>query len=111
MILVLLLSAEPVTAFGTPQLTRLVEDLWETMKVHSGAVAAPQIGENLQVVVFGTGEPNPRYPDAGIVPPTVLINPIVTPAGRVRGGWAELPVLARPAWCRTALCLRALSGL
>ena len=29
----LLLSAEPVTAFGTPQLTRLVEDLWETMKV------------------------------------------------------------------------------
>ena len=67
----LLLSAEPVTAFGTPQLTRLVEDLWETMKVHSGAgLAAPQIGENLQVVVFGTGEPNPRYPDAGIVPPT-----------------------------------------
>lgn len=85
----LLLSAEPVTAFGTPQLTRLVEDLWETMKVHSGAgLAAPQIGENLQVVVFGTGEPNPRYPDAGIVPPTVLINPIVTPLGAsMEDGW------------------------
>ena len=78
----LLLSAEPVTAFGTPQLTRLVEDLWETMKVHSGAgLAAPQIGENLQVVVFGTGEPNPRYPDAPIVPRTVLINPVITPIG------------------------------
>ena len=37
----LLLSAEPVTAFGTPQLTRLVEDLWEVMKARIKARYVP----------------------------------------------------------------------
>jgi peptide deformylase len=42
-------------------------------------IAAPQIGVNLQVVIFGTGQPNPRYPDAPVVPRTVLLNPVITP--------------------------------
>lgn len=58
----------------------LVADLWDTMHAHSGAgLAAPQIGVNLQVVVFGSGQPNPRYPDRPLVPQTVLINPVITP--------------------------------
>ena len=76
----LLRVAQPVTAFDTPELHRLVMDMVDTMAAANGAgLAAPQIGVDLQVVVFGTGAPNPRYPDAPPVPRTVLINPVITP--------------------------------
>jgi peptide deformylase len=76
----LLRVARPVTDFDTPELQRLVADMVETMAAASGAgLAAPQIGVDLQVVVFGTGSVNPRYPDAPPVPRTVLINPVITP--------------------------------
>jgi peptide deformylase len=76
----LLRVAQPVTAFDTPELHRLVMDMVDTMAAANGAgLAAPQIGVDLQVVVFGTGAPNPRYPDAPPVPRTVLINPLITP--------------------------------
>jgi peptide deformylase len=51
----------------------------DTMHAANGAgLAAPQIGVDLQVVIFGTRERNPRYPDRPLVPPTVLINPVIT---------------------------------
>ena len=78
----LLRIAQPVTAFDTPELHTLIADMRDTMAAASGAgLAAPQIGVDLQVVVFGTGAPNPRYPDAPPVPRTVLINPVITPLG------------------------------
>lgn len=78
----LLRVAQPVTSFDTPELHRLVTDMVDTMAAANGAgLAAPQIGVDLQVVVFGTGTPNPRYPDAPPVPRTVLINPVITPLG------------------------------
>lgn len=78
----LLRIAKQVTEFDTDVLHLLLKDLLDTMHVANGAgLAAPQIGEDLQVVVFGSGEPNPRYPDAPIVPLTVLINPVITPIG------------------------------
>ena len=78
----LLRVAEPVTAFDTPELHALVRDLRETMAAVNGAgLAAPQIGVNLQLVIFGSTAVNPRYPDRPIVPPTVLINPVITPLG------------------------------
>lgn len=78
----LLRVASPVTDFDTPGLHRLVMDMVDTMAAANGAgLAAPQIGVDLQVVVFGTGAPNPRYPDAPPVPRTVLINPVITPLG------------------------------
>lgn len=85
----LLRVAQPVTAFDTPELRRLVADMEETMAAASGAgLAAPQIGVDLQVVIFGTGAPNPRYPDAPVVPRTVLINPVITPLGdEEEEGW------------------------
>ncbi|MDD5390010.1 MAG: peptide deformylase [Gallionellaceae bacterium] len=74
----LLRVAEKVGVFDTPELHALVADLIETMHANDGAgLAAPQIGVNLQVVVFGV-ESNPRYPDAEVVPFTVLINPVLT---------------------------------
>lgn len=77
----LLRQAEPVRAFDTPELHALVADLFETMHAANGAgLAAPQIGVNLQVVIFGF-KSNARYPDAPQVPETVLVNPVLTPIG------------------------------
>ena len=78
----LLRVAEPVTAFNTPELHALLQDMRETMVAANGAgLAAPQIGVNLQLVIFGSTVVNPRYPDRELVPPTVLINPVITPLG------------------------------
>jgi peptide deformylase len=76
----LLRVAQPVKQFNTPELHALLTDLQDTMQAANGAgLAAPQIGVNLQVVIFGSGELNPRYPEAPVVPRTVLINPVLTP--------------------------------
>lgn len=78
----LLRVARPVTAFDTQELHQLLTDLLDTMQAANGAgLAAPQIGVDLAVVVFGSGLPNPRYPDAPNVPRTVLVNPVITPIG------------------------------
>jgi peptide deformylase len=84
----LLQRAVEITAFDTPALHALVADMQDTMRHANGAgLAAPQIGESLRVVIFGF-ERNERYPDAPAVPPTVLVNPLLTPLGGVKEeGW------------------------
>ena len=78
----LLQIAEPVKAFDTPELHALINDMRETMAAVNGAgLAAPQIGVSLQLVIFGSDQTNPRYPDRPLVPQTVLINPVITPIG------------------------------
>jgi peptide deformylase len=73
----LLRVAQPVTEFGTPELKQLIADMFETMAAADGAgLAAPQIGVDLRLVIFGYAK-NVRYPDAPPVPPTVLINPTI----------------------------------
>ena len=75
----LLRVAQPVTTFGSAALDALIIDLKDTMLAANGAgLAAPQIGVDLQLVIFGF-ERNQRYPDAPPVPLTVLINPTITP--------------------------------
>jgi peptide deformylase len=84
----LLRVAQPVAAFDTPQLHALVADLLDTMTAARGAgLAAPQIGVDLQVVIFGFDH-NERYPDAPPVPRTVLVNPVITPlSDEQEEGW------------------------
>ena len=84
----LLRVAQPVREFGAAELRSLVADMFETMAAANGAgLAAPQIGVDLQVVIFGF-ERNDRYPDAPAVPQTVLVNPLVTPLGdELVEGW------------------------
>ena len=73
----LMRCALPVEKFNTPALHALVEDMIDTMHALDGAgLAAPQIGINLRVVIFGFRS-NERYPNAGPVPFTVLVNPQV----------------------------------
>ena len=75
----LLRIARPVEGLDTPELHALVADLFDTMAERNGAgLAAPQIGVDLRVVIFGF-ESNPRYPDAPPVPATVLVNPVIEP--------------------------------
>jgi peptide deformylase len=84
----LLRIAQPVTRFDTPELKTLVADMFETMRSVEGAgLAAPQIGVDLALVIFGFRR-NERYPDAPPVPETVLINPTITPLDDVEEeGW------------------------
>lgn len=80
----LLRVAQPVAAadFDSDALHLLITDLLDTMRAANGAgLAAPQIGVDLQLVIFGSHDRNPRYPDRPVVPPTVLINPVITPIG------------------------------
>jgi peptide deformylase len=84
----LLRIAQPVDRFDTPELRELIADMFETMAHANGAgLAAPQIGVDLQLVIFGFDR-NERYPDAPAVPKTVLINPTITPIGDAEvEGW------------------------
>lgn len=85
----LLRVAPPVTQFDTDALHWLISDMLDTMQAARGAgLAAPQIGVDLQVVIFGTDTLNLRYPDAPVVPRTVLINPVITVLDDVmEDGW------------------------
>jgi peptide deformylase len=77
----LLRIAKPVTRFDTPELRALIGDMFDTMHAANGAgLAAPQIGVDLAVVIFGFKR-SERYPEAPPVPETVLINPEITPLG------------------------------
>ncbi|MBI3899025.1 MAG: peptide deformylase [Gammaproteobacteria bacterium] len=81
-------KAAPVATFDTPELDRLIEDMFDTMAAYNGAgLAAPQIGVSLRVVIFSV-QSNPRYPDVEPVPTTVLINPVLQPIGiEMQDGW------------------------
>lgn len=75
----LLRVAQPVREFDTPELHTLISDMFDTMEAAQGAgLAAPQIGVDLQLVIFGFTR-NERYPDRPAVPRTVLLNPVITP--------------------------------
>lgn len=71
----------PMNKFGSPELQKLLIDMRETMMAANGAgLAAPQIGENVRVVIFEVGD-NPRYPGREKIPFTALINPVLIPLG------------------------------
>ena len=77
----LLEQAQPVLRFDTAELHALVADMRDTMQALNGAgLAAPQIGIQHQVVIFGVDH-NERYPEVEAVPHTVLVNPMLTPLG------------------------------
>ncbi|MCI4440184.1 peptide deformylase [Tibeticola sp.] len=85
----LLRVAQRVEAFDTPELHALIRDLHDTMvAAHGAGLAAPQIGVDQRVVIFGSDAPNPRYPDAPVVPKTILCNPTIEPLGpEEEEGW------------------------
>ena len=72
-------KSKPVTHFNTAELYAVIKDLKDTMNHYHGAgLAAPQIGYQQRIMVFGF-DFNPRYPKEKPIPLTVLINPTITP--------------------------------
>ena len=72
--------AWPLDKFDAQELHALLADMKETMIAATGAgLAAPQIGENVRVVIFEVSN-NSRYPNREPIPFTVLINPQLTPS-------------------------------
>lgn len=67
----------PVTHFDNGELQELVRDMRDTMREKGGVgIAAPQIGCNLRVIMFGF-EKSERYPNEKPVSFTVLVNPVI----------------------------------
>ena len=84
----LLEKSKTIKDLNAVDLDQLIQDMIDTMEANDGAgLAAPQIGINIQLVIFGFKK-NDRYPDAEEVPFTVLINPKITPIGdEIEDGW------------------------
>jgi peptide deformylase len=78
----------PTEMIGSPQLQQLIADMFETMESVGGVgLAAPQIGIDLQLVIFGFAH-SERYPNAEAVPRTILLNPLITPLSPLmEEGW------------------------
>ncbi|EIL88916.1 peptide deformylase [Rhodanobacter sp. 115] len=78
----------PDAMIGSAELDALIADMFDTMHAADGVgLAAPQIGVDLQLVIFGF-EHSERYPDAPEVPQTILLNPAITPLSQdMEEGW------------------------
>ncbi|MEW9573691.1 peptide deformylase [Rhodanobacter sp. Si-c] len=78
----------PDAMIGSTELDALIADMFDTMHDAGGVgLAAPQIGIDLQLVIFGF-EHSERYPDAPEVPQTILLNPVITPLSQdMEEGW------------------------
>ena len=69
----------PAVKYDSPELHALLTDMKDSMAAANGAgLAAPQIGENVRVVIFEVTD-NPRYPNREPIAFTVLINPQLAP--------------------------------
>ncbi len=86
--------AEAVTAFGSPELHKLVADMWDTMYAAKGVgLAAPQVGVRQRVLIIDTsvGEDESKK--------LVLINPeILSKEGKQVGeeGCLSIPGFREP---------------
>ncbi len=78
----------PDAMIGSAGLDSLIADMFDTMNDAGGVgLAAPQIGVDLQLVIFGFDQ-SERYPDAPAVPRTILLNPMITPLSQdMEEGW------------------------
>jgi peptide deformylase len=78
----------PDAMLGSAELDVLIADMFDTMHAADGVgLAAPQVGVDLQLVIFGF-DSSERYPDESAVPRTVLLNPVITPLSQdTEEGW------------------------
>ena len=73
---------------GTPHIQGLIDDLLVTVADANGVgIAAPQVFEPLSLFIVSS-HPNPRYPQAPLVEPTVMINPeLLWVSDEKEAGW------------------------
>ena len=68
-------TAQTITDFTDPTLQDLIELLMTTMMKSNGiGIAAPQVSQSLRLFIIAS-HPNPRYPNAPMMNPIVMMNP------------------------------------
>lgn len=71
----LLRIAKPVEDIHDPALKAIIADMYDTMRATNGfGLAAPQIGVDLRLLIFGF-DASPFHPNEKPIPSTTLINP------------------------------------
>jgi peptide deformylase len=80
--------AQPVLEITDRRLQALIDDLLQTLQDANGVgIAASQVDQPYQVMIVAS-RPNPRYPQAPWMEPTVMINPtIVSRSPETESGW------------------------
>ena len=81
-------DAKPVTDIFSPTTQAIITDLLTTVDLAGGVgIAAPQLFYDARIFII-CSKPNERYPDAPLMPPTVMINPeIVQHDDIMEKGW------------------------
>jgi peptide deformylase len=70
-------QAHPVDLPLSAEILQLAQDLIETATASNGVgIAAPQVAQSLQLFILAS-RPSPRYPQAPMMEPTAIINPVI----------------------------------
>ena len=68
-------SAEAIETIDAVEVQALIDRLLATLVQSNGVgIAAPQVGESVRLLIVAS-RPNPRYPNAPLMEPTVMVNP------------------------------------
>ncbi|MDJ0730352.1 MAG: peptide deformylase [Crocosphaera sp.] len=81
-------QAQLVRDITDEKLQELIDTLLTTaMDAKGVGIAAPQVSQSYRLFVI-CSHPNPRYPDAPLIDPTVMINPqIISHSDEIVKGW------------------------
>jgi peptide deformylase len=99
-------QAQPVEIPLSKEILQLAQDLIKTAETSNGVgIAAPQVAQSLQLFILAS-RPSPRYPQAPMMEPTAIINPVILDRSfeMVRGweGCLSVPgvrgMVERPQW-------------
>lgn len=79
--------AQPIDRLNKPIQT-LIDNLMATLLESNGVgIAAPQVAESYRLIIIAS-RPNPRYPNAPQMEPTVMINPrIISASDEIVKDW------------------------
>ncbi len=84
--------ARPLTAteIGSPEITRLIDDMVDTLHDYGGiGLAAPQVGAGVRLAIIEIGGGPTRYGDLEPMPLTVFVNPQITVLNAQTAGYWE----------------------
>jgi peptide deformylase len=71
-------QAQPIDTIEDKALQKLIDGLITIAQVSNGVgIAAPQVSESYRLFIVAS-RPNPRYPNAPMMEPTAMINPLIT---------------------------------
>ncbi len=70
-------KAKPISNIKDKKVQKVIKDLEKTViKVNGVGLSAPQLDESFRIFIMAS-HPNPRYPKAPLMKPTIIINPLI----------------------------------